>query len=795
MVVTGFGVAAIWLSLTAATSHGQAQEVPATAGHCIPALDEFLSPETRFQLPPSLVNAPLEDPEEADDEFEVDDSSEAARQEATKVPKIKKVQPKRVAAAGPEFRLRVNGENFKNGAQVLLNGTAVPTVFRNRRSIFAQVPTSLTAAVGTISVVAKNPDGSTTQPASFEVVNGLDGLEITALQPAIVLESTPDFVLKIAGTGFRDKIEARVAGIKTAQLVRRRDPDGLVLLLVRSRDVAKAGSVPIQVQNKNGLSKVFNLLIAPPPPRIESTDPIRLELNATDTKVKIRGRNFTNKARVVASGTVIPSEFISDTRIDATFPAAFLKETRQLEVAVEIPEEGISDFALLPVAATDPLIFGISPTRIVAGEPDFQVNITGINLTKQKKKTRVLVNGESVKFEDTSGRELRIQIKKELVESPGSITIMVTVDDVTANTATLLVEPATTTSTMAGDTPGFRDGVTTKAWFTRPSRAALGPDGKIYIADQLNHAIRQFDPSSGQVTTIAGDGIQGYVDTADIDTTDKNDDNDRVRFNNPLGVAVDAAGIIYVSDFGNDVIRRIRRTDSQVTVDTFAGENILSKNEDTGFKERVGRFGFINGNGNEARFSGPDGIILAPDGKFYVADAFNNVIRVITPQGDDVQQPVVSAVFGLASPGIVDGEGIGIRFNRPTSVALKGNLLYVADFGNNRIRVVDLTGPSVTTLTGVVGEGNNDGPRFTAKLNGPLGLTLIGDKVFVVDNFSNRVRRVEPNGEISTVAGKIEEFADGLGPKARFRQPRDLMTIGQSIFVVDQGNHRLRQVQ
>ncbi|HND18835.1 MAG TPA: hypothetical protein PLB18_05660, partial [Acidobacteriota bacterium] len=228
---------------------------------------------------------------------------------------------------------------------------------------------------------------------------------------------------------------------------------------------------------------------------------------------------------------------------------------------------------------------------------------------------------------------------------------------------------------------------------------------------------------------------------------------------------------------------------------TFAGENILSKNEDTGFKERVGRFGFINGNGNEARFSGPDGIILAPDGKFYVADAFNNVIRVITPQGDDVQQPLVSAVFGLASPGIVDGEGIGIRFNRPTSVALKGNLLYVADFGNNRIRVVDLSGPSVTTLTGVVGEGNNDGPRFTAKLNGPLGLTLIGNEVFVVDNFSNRIRRVEPNGEISTVAGKIEEFADGLGPKARFRQPRDLMTIGQSIFVVDQGNHRLRQIQ
>jgi hypothetical protein len=315
-----------------------------------------------------------------------------------------------------------------------------------------------------------------------------------------------------------------------------------------------------------------------------------------------------------------------------------------------------------------------------------------------------------------------------------------------------------------------------------------------YIADQLNHSIRRLNPATGEVTTVAGDGISGYVDSVDIDTSDKNKDNDKIRFNNPLGVAVDATGVIYVTDFGNDVIRRIQKTSSGFTVDTFAGETRVRKNEETGFKERVGVTGFEDNVATLARFSGPDGIVAAPEGRLYVADAFNNMIRVITPGGASPTR--VTSLFGNQFPGNVDGIGPSIRFNTPTGLALQGNRLLVADFGNHRLRIIDLAVPEAITLTGVAGAGNADGPRYFARLTGPLGVAALGDQLYVLDNLSNRIRRVEADGELSTVAGGPADFADGTGPKARFRTPRDLGAASSTqLFIVDQGNHRFRMIQ
>ncbi len=126
-----------------------------------------------------------------------------------------------------------------------------------------------------------------------------------------------------------------------------------------------------------------------------------------------------------------------------------------------------------------------------------------------------------------------------------------------------------------------------------------------------------------------------------------------------------------------------------------------------------------------------------------------------------------------------------------------GRTLMVADFANNRIRAIDLDAPQLVarTLTGIAGNGNTDGTRQVAKLNGPLAVTVLGNQVFVVDNGGNRIRRVESTGEVSTVAGNIADFVDGPGPRARFRAPRDIIRVSDAeLIVVDQGNNRIRKI-
>src|SRR5207244_2106794 len=137
--------------------------------------------------------------------------------------------------------------------------------------------------------------------------------------------------------------------------------------------------------------------------------------------------------------------------------------------------------------------------------------------------------------------------------------------------------------------------------------------------------IRRLDPSTGEVVTIAGDpgGTPGFVDTSDIDK-----DHATERFDNPIGIAIDATGVIYISDFGNEVIRRMVINNGSVTVDTIAGESKKASNDD-GTKDRIGLMGYVDDVPTRSTFSGPYGIVLDRQGNLLVADSFNNVIRKI----------------------------------------------------------------------------------------------------------------------------------------------------------------------
>ncbi|GCE01801.1 NHL repeat-containing protein [Embleya hyalina] len=241
-------------------------------------------------------------------------------------------------------------------------------------------------------------------------------------------------------------------------------------------------------------------------------------------------------------------------------------------------------------------------------------------------------------------------------------------------------------STVAGSgTPGFKDGPAASARFNWPRDVAVDAEGNVYVADSANHRVRMISPT-GDVSTAAGPladvaDASGCVDGAAASA----------RFNSPYGVAVDADRTVYVADFLN---HRVRTISAQRQVSTPAGPPA----EDGTLR------GCVDGPGPSARFDGPFGIAVDRDGNVYVADFYNNRVRMVSR----------AQVFTVAGPpagkdsarGWVDGPAASARFNYPKGVAPDGKgRLYVADCENNRVRMVS---GSATARFLVVPEGDDD---------------------------------------------------------------------------------------
>ncbi|WP_445752727.1 NHL domain-containing protein [Polaribacter sp.] len=313
-------------------------------------------------------------------------------------------------------------------------------------------------------------------------------------------------------------------------------------------------------------------------------------------------------------------------------------------------------------------------------------------------------------------------------------------------------------STFAGLGSGYADGTGTAARFKNPFGVAVDVSGTVYVADEGNHKIRKITPS-GDVTTFAGSTI-GYADG--IGTA--------AKFIYPTGVAVDASGNVYVAEQANHKIRKITPTGE---VSTFAGS--------------IG--GYADGTGTAARFNNPYGVAVDTSGNVYVADESNHKIRKITPDG-------VVTTFAGSTAGYADGTGTAAQFYFPTGLAVddSGNV-YVADYNNNRIRKITSTGV-VTTLAGGT-QGSADGTGTAAQFNHPKGIALdASGNVYVADYDSNRIRKITPIGEVTTLAGSTYGFVDGTGTEAKFRNPTGLAIDNASgiMYIADYNNHRIRKI-
>jgi DNA-binding beta-propeller fold protein YncE len=294
---------------------------------------------------------------------------------------------------------------------------------------------------------------------------------------------------------------------------------------------------------------------------------------------------------------------------------------------------------------------------------------------------------------------------------------------------------------LAGDgVPGLRDGAAAQARFSDPYALLALDDGGLLVADAGdNNRIRRI-AADGSVSTLAGSS-EGLADGSAL----------QARFHTPSGLARDAAGAVYVADTGNHAIRRIG-LDGQVT--TLAG----------------GTRGFADGPAAQARFDGPMGVAVDALGNVYVADTWNDRIRVISPDG------VVRTLAGGGEPAHIDGFPGVARFDTPVALAWDGDgALLVADFQNNAIRRVGMDG-QVDTLV----------PSSNV-INGPLSLARSHDGVLYVGDRSGRIVQVSAQGhQIALV---------GTGQVPRLARPSGLgVAADGSLRVADAAAWRLHRV-
>lgn len=332
-----------------------------------------------------------------------------------------------------------------------------------------------------------------------------------------------------------------------------------------------------------------------------------------------------------------------------------------------------------------------------------------------------------------------------------------------------------TTSVFAGTgAAGFSGdgGAAANAQLNFPNDVAADAAGNIYVADTGNNRIRRITPA-GIITTVAGNGTSGFSGDGGSATS--------AALSMPYGLAVSAAGEIYVADFANHRIRRV----ANGIITTVAG---------TG----QGGYSGDGGPGPQARLSYPAAVTLDANGNIYIADYLNNRVRRLSAAGTITT--IAGSTGGFSGDG---GPAVNAQLSFPFRLAMKRNGdLVIGDIGNKRVRVIAAANQVIRTVAGTGAEGGtgDEGPATQATLDPVAGITASStDEIYLssvvpqAGSTRNRIRRVDTAGAIHA--------AIGGGPGDGF-DPRGLVIVAggscqaqaATLYVADGRNHRVRAV-
>ncbi len=307
----------------------------------------------------------------------------------------------------------------------------------------------------------------------------------------------------------------------------------------------------------------------------------------------------------------------------------------------------------------------------------------------------------------------------------------------------------------------------TSASMGPPQSVAVDTAGNVFFV--IQDSVLRLDAVTSILTAAAGNGTGGY--------SGDNGAAINAQLLNPVGVAVDFAGNLYIADLGNNRVRKV----SNGVITTVAGNGTQGFSGDGGPA--------IN-----AQLNAPAGVAVDPSGNLYISDDYNNRVR-------RVSNGVITTVVGNGAPGFSGDNGLAInaQLNYPNAVAadLAGNL-YITDVGNQRIRKVSNGIISTVAGNGTQGFSGDGGPATSAQLSAPQGIAVDSQSnLYIADVDNERIRKVS-NGVIATIAGEEGGgFSGDGGPatNANLYLPQGVAvdSVG-NLYIADWHNYRIRKV-